>query len=838
MLYLHVTLVPFIDAAGELKTKPTQHSVNELRRIGIHPDIVVARSRDELSHDIREKIALFADVEPRAVIACRDVPDVYLVPVAAPGRRARHARLPSSSAADRRRRSRRVAGADRPDRATARGGRDRAGRQVREAPRRLPLRARGAEARRHVTRAAACACAGSTRRGCRSRRRPDTLEQVDGVLVPGGFGSRGLGGEDPRLPRRARARHPVPRHLPRHARRRLRVRAARGRARGRELHRDGSRDAAPGDRPASRAEGDRGPRRHDATGRPGGRARGRHPRTRRLRRVGRPRAPPAPVRGQQPLPARPGRGRARRLRDVPGGPAGRDRRAARPSLVRGQPVPPRVQVTADEAGAALPRLRRRGARPRARAGRRRRSGRRASGPRRRRRPRALPRARGDPEPAGLRACGRGRRAPRTCTTSGSRPTRTTRGRAIGATAGNISGPHPADERRRRAAGAALRAPRHGAADRRRSSRSSRTGSSATRPGRSSVPTTSRRSPSMLEAARRIVGEGRPHAGVELALHAEGGGRAARAPRPSTTTRLRARVGFVYDQAAPIGEVIARRADGAEPDVRFHGRAAHAGMAPEEGRSAIAAAARAIADLRLGRIDEETTANVGVIEGGVARNIVPEWCTFEAEARSHDERKLADLVQEMLDTFTFAAERRRVRGRDARRGELRRLPLPWRRPARAARRRRARALGLHPGHALSGGAADANVFNARGLPCVNLANGMADIHTGDEHIAVDDLDRDGGRDACPRRGRPRGGCRLACAVEPSRPCSSATRAWSASRSTGNRASRTRGRRARSPSGTTSSSTCRRAASGSAPAASTSSTRTSRAGWSFHPTGAPT
>jgi CTP synthase len=80
VLYLHVTLVPFIEAAGELKTKPTQHSVNELRRIGIHPDIVVARSSEELSTDIREKIALFADVDLDAVIGCPDVRDVYLVP--------------------------------------------------------------------------------------------------------------------------------------------------------------------------------------------------------------------------------------------------------------------------------------------------------------------------------------------------------------------------------------------------------------------------------------------------------------------------------------------------------------------------------------------------------------------------------------------------------------------------------------------------------------------------------------------------------------------------------------------------------------------------------------
>jgi CTP synthase len=80
VVYLHVTLVPFIDAAGELKTKPTQHSVNELRRIGIHPDVVVCRSRDPLSEEIRDKIALFADVDPGAVISSPDVADVYTVP--------------------------------------------------------------------------------------------------------------------------------------------------------------------------------------------------------------------------------------------------------------------------------------------------------------------------------------------------------------------------------------------------------------------------------------------------------------------------------------------------------------------------------------------------------------------------------------------------------------------------------------------------------------------------------------------------------------------------------------------------------------------------------------
>ncbi len=81
VLYIHVTLIPFIKASGELKTKPTQHSVNELRSIGIQPDIIVCRSDRPISQDLKEKIALFTDVEARAVISCIDVPHIYFVPL-------------------------------------------------------------------------------------------------------------------------------------------------------------------------------------------------------------------------------------------------------------------------------------------------------------------------------------------------------------------------------------------------------------------------------------------------------------------------------------------------------------------------------------------------------------------------------------------------------------------------------------------------------------------------------------------------------------------------------------------------------------------------------------
>jgi len=244
---------------------------------------------------------------------------------------------------------------------------------------------------------------------------------------------------------------------------------------------------------------------------------------------------------------------------------------------------------------------------------------------------------------------------------------------------------------------------------------------------------------MLEATRRLLAENRPHGGVELVFtpKEEVGLLGAAA---FDEKRLTARVGYVYDQAAPIGEVILGAPFSHSMQVRFHGRAAHSGMYPEEGRSAIAAAARSIADLRLGRLDDETTANVGTIGGGTAGNIVPEWCTFLAEARSHDERKLADVVQEMLDAISFAAGledcevetevHKSYRGyRFKRDDDVVQL-------AHAALER----TGFTPSYTLSGGAADANVFNERGLRCLNLANGMQDIHTPDERIAVDDLER--------------------------------------------------------------------------------------------------
>jgi tripeptide aminopeptidase len=244
---------------------------------------------------------------------------------------------------------------------------------------------------------------------------------------------------------------------------------------------------------------------------------------------------------------------------------------------------------------------------------------------------------------------------------------------------------------------------------------------------------------MLEAARLVLSENRPHAGIELLFtpKEEVGLKGAKA---FDADRLRARVGFVFDHAAPIGEVMVGAPHAHDIAVTIRGRAAHAGIAPEEGRSAIVAAARAISDFRLGRLDDETTANVGLIEGGTAKNIVPDECSFSIDVRSHDETKLAELVKEMLETVTFSAALEQCEAETTVVSSytgyrLNRGDLPVALACEALTRE-----GFEPRLGLGGGGADANVFNERGRPCVNLANGMTAIHTPDEHIAVADLER--------------------------------------------------------------------------------------------------
>ena len=204
------------------------------------------------------------------------------------------------------------------------------------------------------------------------------------------------------------------------------------------------------------------------------------------------------------------------------------------------------------------------------------------------------------------------------------------------------------------------------------------------------------------------------------------------------SRLRARRGLVFDSDA-VGFAFTRAPGANHLDVVVRGRAAHAGMAPERGVNAIVVAAEAIARMRLGRIDPETTANVGRIEGGRATNIVPDEVHVRGEARSHDPARLAAQTEHMRTCFEEAAARHpgaRVEVRVEH--EYEPMVVADDAPIMKLVAAAARACGQTLTAAGMGGGCDANVLNRRGFQVVNLGTGMRDIHTTAESLRVSDL----------------------------------------------------------------------------------------------------
>ncbi len=242
---------------------------------------------------------------------------------------------------------------------------------------------------------------------------------------------------------------------------------------------------------------------------------------------------------------------------------------------------------------------------------------------------------------------------------------------------------------------------------------------------------------MLEVVRELVESGDPHAGVELVLTPceEIGLLGAKA---FDTSRLYASFGYVFDHANDIGKLVRQAPSQVSLTAHFMGTASHSGIAPEAGRSAIRAAADAIAAMPHGRIDEQTTANVGLIEGGTAVNIVPEHCTLKAEVRSLDHDTAAAVTEDVLAAWTDAATRHSVDLDVQRRDEYRAYAFTEKTPVVAHAMRALEASGYTPELVPCGGGSDANVFNHDGMPCVNLPNAMRMIHTTDEYIEVRSL----------------------------------------------------------------------------------------------------
>jgi tripeptide aminopeptidase len=239
---------------------------------------------------------------------------------------------------------------------------------------------------------------------------------------------------------------------------------------------------------------------------------------------------------------------------------------------------------------------------------------------------------------------------------------------------------------------------------------------------------------ILETARRCTVEGSPVA-LEL-LFTVSEENALAGAKAFDVSALRSRFGYVFDHATAIGEIILASPTYYRLTADFHGAAAHAGIRPEDGRSAIAAAARAVCAMELGRLDPETTANVGNIHGGSgSTNVVPERCRIEAETRSLRRERVEEVVTAMVDAVQDAANAEEC-DLDC---VVERLFEGYRTapsaPAVAVAERALRACGHEPRHIDTGGGSDANALQAAGFACTNLANGTERNHQPDERVNV-------------------------------------------------------------------------------------------------------
>jgi tripeptide aminopeptidase len=239
---------------------------------------------------------------------------------------------------------------------------------------------------------------------------------------------------------------------------------------------------------------------------------------------------------------------------------------------------------------------------------------------------------------------------------------------------------------------------------------------------------------MVELVRRCTVEGSP-VGIEL-LFTVAEENALVGAKAFDANRLRSQFGYVFDHATAIGEVVTASPTYFRIEADFHGKAAHAGIRPELGRSAILAAARAIAAMPLGRLDAETTANVGSVNGGTgSANVVPDRCRLLAEARSIDPTRVEEVVAAIVDALHDAAAATECDVDVV----CEKLFTGYRVKPSALEldvaERALRACGYEPRRIQTGGGSDANALQAAGFPCVNLANGTERNHERTERVSV-------------------------------------------------------------------------------------------------------
>ena len=202
--------------------------------------------------------------------------------------------------------------------------------------------------------------------------------------------------------------------------------------------------------------------------------------------------------------------------------------------------------------------------------------------------------------------------------------------------------------------------------------------------------------------------------------------------------IKADFAFVLDSSGPSGHLVIEGPAQNQIEVVVTGKAAHAGMAPEEGVNAIQIAARAIARMKLGRIDQETTANIGIIKGGEATNIIPDKVWLEGEARSLKREKLDKQCQHMKECFQRATEELGGIFEIKIDQNYPEISLPDDSEVISIAKKAGENLKIPIVLEKTGGGSDANILNGYGLPTLNMGVGMEKVHTTDEFITVENL----------------------------------------------------------------------------------------------------
>ncbi|MCP4231884.1 MAG: M20/M25/M40 family metallo-hydrolase [bacterium] len=202
--------------------------------------------------------------------------------------------------------------------------------------------------------------------------------------------------------------------------------------------------------------------------------------------------------------------------------------------------------------------------------------------------------------------------------------------------------------------------------------------------------------------------------------------------------IKSKFGFVIDTSQPPGNAV-NAAPGSEIlKADFTGKAAHAGISPEKGISALRAAARAISEMKLGRIDNETTANIGIMESGSAINVIPEKAHLEGEIRSHNPDKLVSQKEHMNGCMREAANGIGADVETEWEHAYTAYIIPKDTPSITLLKEVDDKLGLPFELLPGGGGSDGNVFNEKGIECIVLGCGMNDVHSTDENVSVKDL----------------------------------------------------------------------------------------------------